>query len=141
MLMFICTGLNFLNHGTRAQLGSVRDNPQHKAARQANSARSKSSVSAVSAAVLTAVVACVSISGCGGLVTNNSKKSSPAAAGTFSVTPTSVDFGTVTVGTSATSAISLVNQSSAPVVISELAFSPNSFSVDGNTRLPLTLSA
>ena len=81
---------------------------------------------------------CISLAGCGGVVANGA---SSASAGSFTASPTTVAFGSVTVGSPATSKVSLVNSSSNPVVISKLTVSNTSFSFDGEGTLPLTLAA
>ncbi len=62
--------------------------------------------------------------------------------GSFTAAPSTVDFGSVTVGGSANNSVALVNSSSDPVVVSKLAVSGNSkFSLVGENQLPLTLAA
>jgi len=81
---------------------------------------------------------CISLAGCGGVVANGA---SSASTGSFTASPATVAFGSVTVGAPATSKVSLVNSSSNPVVISKLTVSNTSFSFDGEGTLPLTLAA
>jgi hypothetical protein len=81
---------------------------------------------------------CISLAGCGGVVANGA---SNASTGSFTASPATVAFGTVTVGSPATGKVSLVNSSSNPVVISKLTVSNTSFSFDGEGTLPLTLAA
>src|ERR1017187_4765375 len=81
---------------------------------------------------------CISLAGCGGVVANGA---SNASTGSFTASPATVAFGTVTVGSPATGKVSLVNSSSKPVVISKLTVSNTSFSFDGEGTLPLTLAA
>ncbi|MGB6193389.1 MAG: choice-of-anchor D domain-containing protein [Terracidiphilus sp.] len=62
--------------------------------------------------------------------------------GSFTASPSTVDFGSVTVGSSANNTVALVNSSSDPVVVSKLAVSGNSkFSLVDESQLPLTLAA
>ncbi len=82
---------------------------------------------------------CIALSGCGGLAPNSSSTGSSSAG--FTASPATVAFGSVTVGSPATSHVSLVNSSSDPVVISQLAVSSNLFSYDGLGTLPFTLAA
>ena len=81
---------------------------------------------------------CISLAGCGGVVANGA---SSASTGSFTASPATVAFGSVTVGSPATSKVSLVNSGSNPVVISKLTVSNTSFSFDGEGTLPLTLAA
>lgn len=87
---------------------------------------------------LSALIAfCYILTGCGAQMTTNGSVSQ----GSFTASPSTVDFGSVTVGSSANNTVALANSSSDPVVVSKLAVSGNSkFSlVDGN-QLPLTLA-
>ena len=70
--------------------------------------------------------------GCGGL---SQKSSSPLA-----VMPGSVSFGSVTVGQSATTNLTLQNRGIAPVAISSLNLTSPSFSVAGQSSLPVTIA-
>jgi hypothetical protein len=90
---------------------------------------------------LVTVAACgLLLSGCGASVTSGSGTST--SSGNISATPSPVDFGTVGVGNSATSTVSVVNSSSDPVSISQIAVSGDpSFSLAGKTQLPLTVPA
>jgi hypothetical protein len=81
---------------------------------------------------------CISLAGCGGIV---AKGASSASTGSFTASPATVAFGSVTVGSPATSKVSLVNSTSNSVVVSKITVSNISFSVDGEGALPLTLAA
>jgi hypothetical protein len=81
---------------------------------------------------------CISLAGCGGIVANGTSK---ASTGSFTASPATVAFGTVTVGSPATSKVSLVNSGSDSVVISKLSVSNSSFSIGSAGTLPLTLAA
>ena len=81
---------------------------------------------------------CIALTGCGGLVPATT---SSATAGSLTVTPTSIAFGSVTVGSPATSNVSLVNASSNPVVISQISSSNSLFSYDGAGTVPITVAA
>jgi hypothetical protein len=81
---------------------------------------------------------CISLAGCGGIV---AKGASSASTGSFTASPATVAFGSVAVGSPATSKVSLVNSTSNPVVVSKITVSNISFSVDGEGALPLTLAA
>ena len=90
---------------------------------------------------------CIALTGCGGLAPSSTSTSGTtngtpsAAAGSFTASPTTVAFGSVTVGSPATNHISLVNSSSDPVVISGLTVSSNLFSLSGAGTLPYTVAA
>jgi hypothetical protein len=85
---------------------------------------------------------CIALTGCGGVVPTSAASGTPnASAGSFTATPNSVAFGSVTVGSPATSKISLANASSDPVVISQISASNASFTYDGVGTLPFTLAA
>jgi hypothetical protein len=81
----------------------------------------------------------IAISGCGGVVVNETK--STPSQGSFNAVPNAVDFGSVSVGNSANSKITMVNSTSSVVTVSKLAVSNGSFSVDGSVKLPVALSA
>jgi Cep192 domain 4/Abnormal spindle-like microcephaly-assoc'd, ASPM-SPD-2-Hydin len=86
------------------------------------------------------VSGCLVLSGCGASLVSGAGSST--SAGSFTASPTTVDFGSVNVGNSANNSVSLVNSSSDPVVISQLAVAgDSSFSVVGQNQLPLTLAA
>jgi hypothetical protein len=91
-------------------------------------------------AALVVLSGCIALTGCGGLSLNSASTTS-SSAGSFTASPTTVAFGSVTVGSPATSHISLVNSSSDAVLISQLTVSSKSFSYDGLGTLPLTLAA
>jgi hypothetical protein len=91
-------------------------------------------------AALTVSVA--AISGCGGLTPSKAADGSPSAsAGSITVTPGSVAFGSVTVGTPATTKLALANSSSSPVAISALTVTGSTFTVSGAGTLPATIAA
>lgn len=84
---------------------------------------------------------CLALSGCSGTVVKGAASNPESSAGTLSASPVTVNFGSVSTGASATNQITVVNSSTAPVVISQLGLSVSSFSVDGQTQLPLVLAA
>ena len=91
---------------------------------------------------LAVAVASVSLSGCGGLTASKTASGTPSAsAGTISVSPGSVAFGSVTVGSPATTKLALANSSSNPVVISALTMTGSAFTVSGAGTLPATVAA
>ena len=86
--------------------------------------------------ILQTILACgisLALSGCGGIVQNK------AALGSLTTSPSSVDFGTVNVGNTANSQVTVSNQGPGPAEISQLSVSDPSFSVDGQGNLPITL--
>jgi len=63
-----------------------------------------------------------------------------AIPGTLAVSPSSVTFGPVPVGQTATSAVSVINGSTAAAVITRLDLTGNSFTVAGSTNFPITVA-
>ena len=87
--------------------------------------------------VLFAILACclvVAVSGCGYVVNGS-------ATGPFRVSPDTITFGGVPVGQTATSNVVLLNESSAPIVISQLNVAGQSFFANGQGSLPATVKA
>jgi hypothetical protein len=76
------------------------------------------------------------LGGCGGLVLNQS-----ATAGSLVATPSTLAFGTLPVGQSASQTESLVNSGQSPVVISSVSLTNNSFNLTDHLVLPMTLAA
>ncbi len=64
-----------------------------------------------------------------------------SAAGPFHVSPDTITFGSVPVGQTATSNVALLNESSAPIVISQLNIAGQSFFANGQSSLPATVKA
>ncbi|HEY6446481.1 MAG TPA: choice-of-anchor D domain-containing protein [Acidobacteriaceae bacterium] len=62
------------------------------------------------------------------------------ATGHLVVSSTSLDFGTVPVGSAANAAISLSNDGSAPVEISKVAVTGSAFSITGGSLMPITIN-
>lgn len=91
------------------------------------------------------LVLCLSalgISGCGGVVAlGGSTPNKTDAAASLVATPATVDFGSVGIGNAASQKVSVVNNGSDSVQISQLALSNTAFSVDGEGKLPATLAA
>ncbi|WP_109485558.1 choice-of-anchor D domain-containing protein [Occallatibacter savannae] len=84
------------------------------------------------------------VAGCGGVVAlggGPSSSSGTNAATSITANPSTVDFGSVSVGNSATQKISLVNSGTDAVKLSELSLSNTAFRVDGEGKLPVTLAA
>ena len=88
----------------------------------------------LSALVLTLFALCLVLSGCGGLVVNQS-----ALVSLLSI-PASINFGTVTVGQSATASIPILNKSLVAVEIAKLEVDGQTFSLNGSINLPVTIA-
>ncbi len=77
------------------------------------------------------------LSGCGGA----SFVVGGAPTGDLRASPNAVTFGTVPIGQTARTTVSILNGGSAPVQISQLNLSGQSFSIVGQSSLPMTLAA
>src|SRR6204780_966614 len=75
------------------------------------------------------------IGGCSGSFVTNS-----SAVGTLTVSSSSLDFGQVAVGKTATANITVVNQGSGAVQISQVNLSGQSFTMSGGSSLPMTVA-
>lgn len=75
-----------------------------------------------------------SLSGCGVLVLNR------ANAGSLLPQPSSVNFGAVSIGQTASTTVSLLNESSAAVEVTQLNLTGQRFSVVGPSSLPVTIA-
>ena len=75
------------------------------------------------------------LSGCGNPQVNAGNT------GTLVASPNTVTFGSVSIGQSASTTVSLANGNSAPVEISQLSMTGQSFSVAGTRTLPVTIAA
>ncbi len=86
---------------------------------------------------------CVALAGCGGITANTdaTKGTGGGSIGTLTVSPSTVAFGSVAIGSSATGQITLTNSSSNPVSVSNVALSGGSFTMDGLGTLPATIAA
>lgn len=85
---------------------------------------------------------CIALAGCGGITANtNTAKSTGGSIGTLSVSPSTVPFGSVAIGSSTTGQITLTNSSSSPVSVSNVALTGSSFTMDGLGTLPATIAA
>lgn len=92
------------------------------------------SVTGAFLAVLSCLLA-AAVSGCGAnYVTNASSSASPLSA------PSSVEFGTVTVGQTSSSNVTLINRTSSAVDISQLSITGNTFSITGQNTLPISIA-
>lgn len=86
-----------------------------------------------------AAVPLLTLSGCGGgLVLNPSSSTSSAG---LVASPSSLSYGTLTVGQSASQSASVINSTQQPVVISSINVSDSSFKITDHLTLPLTLAA
>ncbi len=82
----------------------------------------------------------LALSGCGGSIALKSTASDPAT-GTLTASSGTVNFGAVAVGQTASTSVTLVNQGSAAVEISQLNMTGQSFSLGGSSSLPVTVAA
>lgn len=112
------------------------------APRSFSSCQNSNSKAVVLMAVLVICCCSLGISGCGGVVAlgGSPTGSTKADAVTLVATPTAVDFGTVRVGNSANQKISIANNGSETVQISQLSLSNGAFKVDGEGQLPVSLA-
>ena len=88
--------------------------------------------------VLVGLSLLVALCGCGG-VTASSSSSNGGNSGSLGSSLTSIDFGQVTVGTTATQTITVTNSSAAAITVSQVTVSGNAFSVSPITT-PFTLN-
>ncbi len=87
------------------------------------------------------VLACVAIMvGCQGFSSGNSAASQQGSSGTLSLSGTTVDFGNVTVGTSATLTMSVTNTGTTSITVSGVSISSQYFSLSAPS-LPVTVLA
>jgi hypothetical protein len=85
-----------------------------------------------------AILACClnfAVIGCGGVTWN------PATMGAITPSPGRVTFGTVDIGQNASTGLSFTNKSPSPVTISKIDLSGDSYSLDGGSALPVTLTS
>jgi hypothetical protein len=88
------------------------------------------------------LVGCTALAGCGGGSANSasaSKQSSGSGTPQLVATPASLDFGTVTMGTSATQSITISNPGTASVTVSQASMSATTFNIKGLT-VPLAIA-
>lgn len=92
---------------------------------------------------LVALGGSIVVAGCGGITANkDSTTGTPSgSAGSLTVSPSTVAFGSVTIGSPATSKVTLANATSSAVVVSALTVSNGVFTVDGLGTLPATVAA
>ncbi len=76
------------------------------------------------------------MSGCGGSSANSSQQ-----AGNLAITPGTVSFGTVPVGQTSFSNVSLTNQGATPATVSQVSITGQPFTVVGANDLPVTVAA
>jgi len=85
---------------------------------------------------LFAILACclvVALSGCGYAV-------NASATGAFHVSPDAITFGAVPVGQTATTNVLLLNESSAPIEISQVSVAGQNFFANSQSSLPVTVN-
>lgn len=83
------------------------------------------------------LIASIAIAGCGGVVAN---KAASASTGNFTISPGTLAFGAVAVGTTATEQVTLTNSTPNAISIASLTIS-GAFTVDGAGTLPATVAA
>ncbi|HEX8924383.1 MAG TPA: choice-of-anchor D domain-containing protein, partial [Terriglobales bacterium] len=123
---------------------TMRPAPVRKFAAQQSFHSSHNRFSSRSAllALLFVCISTLAITGCGGVVAlSSSAASQSASTSNLVATPAAVDFGNVSLGSSATQKISLANKGSASAQISQLALSNTAFRVEGLGTLPVTVAA
>src|SRR5580692_8654218 len=91
------------------------------------------------AGLLAAVSSVIFLSGCVSSLSSLGK-SGGTAVGALSASTSSVTFGAVPVGQTASTSVSVVNQGSASVVISQVSVSGQSFSANPQGSLPVTIN-
>lgn len=89
--------------------------------------------------VLLGFTVTLAIAGCGSTIAGTSSK--PSAVGALSLSTSSLSFGSVTVGNSASETVVVTNAGSASLQVSQIQVSGPSFSVVGSANAPLTLAA
>ena len=89
--------------------------------------------------LLTSVSLLLMLSGCTHSI--NSSGTSSSSLGSLEVSPGAVTFGSVPVGQSASSGVSLINQGSAAIQILSVSITGQAFSVSGAGDMPMTLAA
>ena len=82
---------------------------------------------------MAALVVCVALAGCGGVVT----KSNSAQIDALTPSTTDLSFGDVLIGQPVSGAVSLVNQGAGEVELAQLQISGGSFTLDGEVALPV----
>lgn len=92
-------------------------------------------------AILALCLSCLGVSGCGGVVALSASSSNKTDVTSLAATPSTIDFGSVGIGNAASQKVSVVNNGSESVQVSQLALSSTAFSVDGEGKLPATLAA
>jgi hypothetical protein len=90
---------------------------------------------------LVALGGSIVLAGCGGITANKASTTGGGSAGSLTASPTSIAFGSVSMGSPATSQVTLTNSSSSAIVVSALTSSNSAFSVDGLGTLPATIAA
>ena len=84
---------------------------------------------------------CFGMLGCGGAIFERTSSRSSSGAAALAASPSSVDFGTVTIGNSRDQKLSLSNTGSEPLQITRLTLSNSAFSIKGQGSLPVKLAA
>jgi hypothetical protein len=85
-------------------------------------------------AILVSILVLTGLTGCG-------FSASGSTGGVLLALPNPVAFGTVPIGQTATSKVSLLNQSSAPIAIAQLSIAGQSFSLVSQSNVPINIAA
>jgi len=110
-----------------------RSRRNHRESRSSSDARRSSRWRAAAALAILPLLA-LALTGCTAPVGGS-------ASGSLQISPGTVTFGAVTVGSTSTANISLVNQGSAPVEVSSLSVTGDAFSLSGSSSIPFTVAA
>lgn len=84
-------------------------------------------------ALVVIVAAAIGLSSCAGYTTSAASTTTQSGTGVLSVSPTTIDFGNVDVGSSATQALTLTDTGTAPVNISGVSLSGSGFTLVGGS--------
>jgi hypothetical protein len=87
--------------------------------------------------ILTVCVLAVGLSGCG----SNYTVTAATGIGPFQASTDTVEFGNVAIGQAAISSLTLVNQGSTAISVTDLSITGNDFAVTSPTSLPITVAA
>src|SRR3569833_1889520 len=127
-------------HGIEMQPTSGRRNT---APRSFSSSQNSNTKVLTQMAVLVICFSTIGLSGCGGVVALGGSPSGSTKTDTINLvaTPATIDFGSVNIGNSVNQKISIANNGSNSVQITQLSVSNASFQVDGQGKLPVTVAA
>lgn len=124
----------------RSQTNSLELAPQHSSNDLPTPKQCTGRLTVLASLALAALGLCISLSGCGGVTVNGASTNAISGSDGLSASPASIDFGAVNVGNSNNSKLTLSNSSTAAVVVSQLAVSDPSFTIDQQNQLPITVA-